>query len=339
MPERVWSVAVVGPGWVAGAYLDVFRKRDDVRVTHVVGSTVAGARAFVEVNRLDCAVHDKLDEALADQSLDIVGIFTPHHLHAPQAIAAARAGKHLIVEKPLCLTLADLRAMRAAAKDAGVKSISGFVLRWNPLLNIIRQNITAGTLGDVIFAEVDYLHGLVGKPYTKPWHCSRQTGGTSLLLGGCHAVDAIRYLVGQPVVEVSAVSTGRTGVLEYPSTEIALLKFADGSAGKVACCLECNMPYVFNVEVFGTKGCFRNNQFAGELFKGQTGFASFPTIMPDSADVTHHPFAGEVAHFIDCLNEDRRPLPDIEDAAETIEICLAAEMSARQGRPVALPLA
>jgi predicted dehydrogenase len=185
---------------------------------------------------------------------------------------------------------------------------------------------------------VDYLHSIVGKTYTKPWHVSRRTGGTSMLVGGCHAVDAIRFLVAQPVVEVSAVATSRTRELEYPSTEIALLKFADGSVGKVSVCLECVMPYVFNVEVFGTKGSFRNNQFASDQFKGQTGFATIPTITPDSSDVNHHPFAGEVDHFIRCLHEDRRPLPDIEDAAETIEICLAAEMSAQQNRPIKLPL-
>lgn len=338
MPNKIWNIAIVGPGWVAGAYLEAFRKRNDIRVTHVVASSKAGAQRFIEQYQLDAAALDRLEPALADESLDIVGVFTPHHLHAVAAVAAANAGKHLIVEKPLCLTLEDLRLMRSAAKNVGIKSITGFVLRWNPLLQIIRQNIVTGTLGDIICAEVDYLHGLVGKPYTKPWHCSRETAGTALLVGGCHAIDAMRFLVGQPVVEVSAMSTSRTKVLEYPSTEIALLRFADGSIGKVNCCLESNMPYVFNVEVLGTKGCFRNNQFAGDLYKGQTGFATVPTIMPDSSDVHHHPFVGEVDEFITALNENRRPMPDIEDAAETIEICLAAELSAQQRRPVALPL-
>lgn len=319
--------------------MDVFRKRGDLRVTHVVGRTVERAKQFAREQGLDCAVHDDLTAALADESLDIVGIFTPHHLHAEQAIAAAQAGKHLIIEKPVCLSLEELRAMKAAVNAAGVKTIVGFVLRWNPLLKMIRANIEAGTLGQIIFAETDYLHGLVGKTYTKRWHKSRETAGTAMLVGGCHAVVAIRFLLGQKVVEVSACSTTRTGELEYPGTEIALLKFADGSIGKVGCCLECNMPYVFNVEVYGTRGTFRNNRLAGDMFSGQTGFAEIPTIMPDSPDVSHHPFDGEVDHFIDCLNRDRRPLPDLDDAAETTEVCLAAEMSARLAQPIRLPLA
>lgn len=338
MSTKTWNVAIVGPGWVAGAYLEAFRQRNDVRVTHVVGSRLDSAATFVSAHNLNAATHDNIDAILADKSVDIVGIFTPHHLHAAVAVAAARAGKHLIVEKPLCLSLEELRAMRAAARSTGIKSITGFVLRWNPLLEMIRRNIVDGTLGEIIFAEVDYLHSIVGKVYTKPWHQKRETAGTSMLVGGCHAVDAIRFLVGKPVVEVSGVNTTRTTELEYPSTEIALLKFADGSVGKVSVCLECVMPYVFNVEVYGTRGSFRNNQFAGAAFDGQTGFATIPTIMPDSSDVHHHPFAGEVDHFIRCLHEDRRPLPDIEDAAETMEICLATEMSARQGKPVKLPL-
>ncbi|HSW44066.1 MAG TPA: Gfo/Idh/MocA family oxidoreductase [Phycisphaerae bacterium] len=338
MRKRTWNIAIVGPGWVAGAYLNSFRKRDDVRVTHVVGRRLARAKAFLDQHHLDCAVHDNLRPALADKAVDIVAVLTPNNVHAEQTIAAAKARKHVIIEKPVCLTLAELKAMRAAVRAAKVRTIVGYVLRWNPLLRIIRRHVADGRLGRIIYAETDYLHGLVGKDYTKPWHTTIATSGTSLLLGGCHAVDAIRYVVGRKVVEVSAYNTGRTKELDYPGTELTLLKFDDGSIGKVGCCLECNMPYVFNVEVYGTKGSFRNNLLAGDMLKGQTGFATIPTILPDSADVSHHPFDGEIAHFIDCLNRDRRPLPDLEDAAETTQVCLAAAMSAERGRPIRLPM-
>ena len=338
MAQKTYNAAIVGPGWVAEAYLNSFRKRDDVRVTHVVGRTQKRAAEFADAHHLDCTLHDDLKDALKDDALDIVGIFTPNHLHAEQAIAAANAGKHLIIEKPVCLTHDELKSLRKAVAKTGVKSIVGYVLRWNPLLQMIRHNITEGRLGKIIFAEADYLHGIVNKTYTKKWHTTKATAGTGLLLAGCHAIDAVRYLVGRTVVEVSAYSTGRTNKLDYPGTDILMLKFDDGTIGKVASCLECNMPYVFNVEVFGTKGTFRNNQLAGDMLAGQTGFATIPTIAPDSADVSHHPFDGEVEHFIDCLNRDRRPMPDLEDAAETTEICLAAEISAQQGKPVTLPL-
>ena len=231
--------------------------------------------------------------------------------------------------------------MRAAVRRAGVKTIVGFVLRWNPLLKIIRRNITDGRLGQIIFAETDYLHGIVGKPYTKPWHTTRETGGTSLLLGGCHAIDAIRFLVGRPVVEVSAYSTSRTEGARVPEHRNGPARNSTTARiGKVGCCLECEDA--LRVQ----RGGLRNGRQLPQqpvrrrpATKGQTGFATIPTIMPDSSDVSHHPFDGEVAEFIDALNTGRRPMPDIEDAAETMEICFAAEMSAKEGRPVKLPLA
>jgi predicted dehydrogenase len=95
---------------------------------------------------------------------------------------------------------------------------------------------------------------------------------------------------------------------------------------------------VFDVKLYGTEATFRNNQFYGDILAGQTDFATIPTVLPDSGDVSHHPFDGEVAELIDALNAGRRPVPDVEDAAETMEICLAAELSAKQGGPVRLPL-
>jgi predicted dehydrogenase len=302
-----------------------------------VGRTKEKAAAFARTYGLDCGVHDRMEDALGSD-VDIVGVFTPHDVHLEQVMASARAGKHMIVEKPLCMNADELRQMRAVVREAGVRTIVGFVLRWNPLLQLIRRNIEAGHLGRLIFAQCDYLHGLIGKSYTKPWHFRREIGGSSLLLAGCHAVDAVRFLVGQHVVEVQAYSTSRHPEFEYPPTEILLLKFEDGTLGKVASCLESKMPYVFDMQVFGTAGTFRNNQFYCDLLKGQTNFATIPTILPDSGDVSHHPFDGEVAEFLDSLAAGRRPMPDLEDAAETMEICFAAEMSAAQGRPVSLPL-
>ncbi|MCP4250781.1 MAG: Gfo/Idh/MocA family oxidoreductase, partial [bacterium] len=150
MAKRTWNFGIVGPGWVAGAYVSAFRKRDDIRVTHIVGRTVGRAAKFAEQWDIDCPLHDDVGDAVGDKSLDIVGIFTPHHLHARPAVAAAKAGKHLIIEKPVCLSPRELQAMRAAVKAAKVKTIVGFVLRWNPLLRMIRKNIAEGNLGKII---------------------------------------------------------------------------------------------------------------------------------------------------------------------------------------------
>jgi predicted dehydrogenase len=97
------------------------------------------------------------------------------------------------------------------------------------------------------------------------------------------------------------------------------------------------MPYRFNIGVYGTEGSIRNNEiFAPKLFDGQNDFMKIPCVLPDSADVAHHPFEGEVSHFLDCIVGDTRPFPDLEDAARTHELCFAADISAESGMPVTM---
>jgi len=97
------------------------------------------------------------------------------------------------------------------------------------------------------------------------------------------------------------------------------------------------MPYRFNIGVYGTEGAIRNNElFAPKFFPGQNDFLKVPCILPDSGDVAHHPFQGEASHFLDCIIDDKRPFPDLEDAAKTQAVCFAADLSAQSGKPVKL---
>ncbi|MFH1719331.1 MAG: gfo/Idh/MocA family oxidoreductase, partial [Planctomycetota bacterium] len=100
---------------------------------------------------------------------------------------------------------------------------------------------------------------------------------------------------------------------------------------------DARMPYRFNIGIYGTEGTLRNDElFAPKLFPGQKGFMKIPCILPDSADVAHHPFVDEVSYFLDCIINDERPYPDLEDAAKTHAVCFAADLSAESGKPVAI---
>ncbi|HNT89330.1 MAG TPA: gfo/Idh/MocA family oxidoreductase, partial [Candidatus Hydrogenedentes bacterium] len=126
---------------------------------------------------------------------------------------------------------------------------------------------------------------------------------------------------------------------EYNPTSCTLCKFTDGRVGKVASCIECIQPYVFNINLVGTQGTIRNNQiYSRSKFPGQTTWVQVPTVLPDSGDVTHHPFSHEAAHLIECILEDRESHANVADAYKTHEICYAADLSGKEGRPVRLPL-
>ena len=126
------------------------------------------------------------------------------------------------------------------------------------------------------------------RPTHHAWdlHSRKQTGGSAMLLVGCHAVDALRWLTGDEVVEVSAVSNNQRGLFEYAANVVAVLRFRSGIIGKTSVLLDCEMPYQFNMDLAGTEGTIRDNRlWSKRLLPGQTGWTTIPTILPDSGDV------------------------------------------------------
>ncbi len=343
--QRVLGVAVWGAGWVAGEHLRAFRRNPHVEVVAVGSRTVAGARrklAEVGLSADAVAVYDDLDALLANDRVQVVSVCTPNYLHADNVIRAARAGKHLVIEKPPAIDLASLRQMRDAVRAAGVRTIVSFVLRWNPLLRLIKSLREDGTLGEVVFARADYWHQIRPEEWAGyHWARTREGGGSIMLAGGCHAVDALRHLVGAEVVSVSArhgpVRPGSG--FEWPGTTVALLEFANGALAEASACVEATMPYVFNLEVLGERGSVRGNRLYAERLSGQTDWAEIPTILPDSGDVTHHPFQEEIDHFVASILADQEAQPNLEDAVRTTAVCLAADLAAAERQTVTLPLA
>ena len=154
-------------------------------------------------------------------------------------------------------------------------------------------------------------------------------------------MDGLRWFLGQEAEEVTAYANfSKSNPFDYQfePNSVTLVKFAGGAIGKVGSSIEAVMPYAFNILLMGDRGTIRNNQLFTRRWPGQKGWATIPTILPDSGDVTHHPFVGEVNHLLDCIRSDRESHCNIADAVKTHEICLAADASAREGRPVRLPL-
>ena len=335
------GVGIVGTGWVSGEHVKAYQRNPHTEVRGICGRTKEGAQRLAASTGLSCPTFTDYSEMLKRDDIHIISICTPNHLHAQEAIGAAEAGKHILIEKPAALNTKELVAMRKAVKKARVKTVVSFVLRWNPLFETIKSLLADDALGRIFYAEVDYFHG-IGPWYKQyAWNIKKKVGGSSLLSAGCHAVDGLRWFVGDEVVEVSSYSTRGNGKhfkeYEYDPTSVAILKFKKGAVGKVASCVESKMPYVFNIGLYGDKGSVRNNQLYSHKLPGQTGFATIPTILPDSGDVTHHPFQGEMNHLVDCILSNKESHVNLEDAFKTHEIIFAADYSARTGRPVKLP--
>ena len=333
------GVGIIGAGWVAGEHIRAFQSNPHTEVVALCSRTAAKAKAKAVETGIRCEILTGYEQLIAHQGVDIVAVATPPNCHREQAVAAAQAGKHLLLEKAMATTIVDCRAIRDAVAKAGIKSVVSFVLRWNPLFEIIKTQLADDAIG-----EVDYFHG-IGPWYVQyGWNVKKDVGVSSLLSAGCHAVDAVRWFMGGEVVEVFQYSTFGKGAdfrdYEYNPTSCTVCKFADGRVAKVSSCIECVQPYVFRINLVGKHGTIINNcVYSRKKFPGQSTWVQVPTILPDSGDVTHHPFTHEVVHFVECILHDKESHVNVADAYKTHEICFAADLSGKEGRPVKLPLA
>jgi predicted dehydrogenase len=340
MEDGKLGVAIHGAGWVAGAHAASWRKNPHVQVVSVSDLFKDRAQRLVEAHGLEASVRDDYDEVLGDDRVDVVDVCGPSHVHAEQGIAAAEAGKHVLVEKPVALSMDENRRLRDAVARAGVKSLAGFVLRWNPAAQTIKSLVDSGAIGDLFYLQADYWHGLGPSHHAWDLHSKRKTGGSAMLLAGCHAVDAMRWLAADEVEEVAAMSNNRKGLFEYDANVVAVMRFRGGAIGKTSALFDCEMPYQFNLDLAGTEGTIRDNRlWSKELLPGQTGWTVIPTVLPDSADVRHHPFDAEIDHFVECIRHDRESHCNLADAYRTHEVSMAIDRSLEEGgRPVRLPL-
>ncbi len=337
------NVGIVGLGWVAGAHIETFKTVSGARVSGVSSRRRLDESELEATYGVPLKVYGSYEEMLADPEIDIVDICTPHHLHAEQSIAAARAGKHLIIEKPLCLTVEDLAAMRRAIEDAGVGVCVCFECRFSEHFTMIQSCISEGLLGRIHFAEVDYYHG-IGPWYGQfGWNVKKKYAGSSLLTAGCHALDGLLMFMGGRVEEVVSHGTRSSNAIfspyEYDTTSVTLLKFEDGRLGKVASVVDCLQPYYFHIHLVGSEGSLLDNRIYSARLKGlsKEAWSTLETQLIDSGDVSHHPYEPQFQAFVDSVREGRAmPLTGVAEAWESHKVVFAADRSAREGRPVKL---
>ena len=335
------KVGIVGLGWVAGAHIEGFKAVDGVSVSAVCSRREHSARDLQERYGLPLKAYTDYAAMLADPAIDIVDICTPHPLHAEQIIAAAEAGKHLIIEKPICLNFEDAKRVRDAIAKAGVKVCVCFECRFSAHFTMIRSVLDQGLLGEVHYGEVDYYHG-VGPWYGQyEWNVKKDFGGSSLLTAGCHALDALLFFMSGSVEEVTSYQTGSRAEVfepyEYATTSTTLLKFGNGNLGKVASCIDCLQPYYFHIHLVGSEGSLLDNRIYSSKLKGmvKTRWSTLETSLVNSGDVSDHPYPAQFQAFADSIRSDRAmPLTDFDTAFETHRVVFGADLSAAEGRPV-----
>jgi len=337
------NVGIIGYGWVATAHIAAINATAHAQVTAVHSSRPVDPAVLTARHGPGIRFHETLEGMLADPSIDVISICSYPWLHAEHAQAAAKAGKHLIIEKPLALSWDECLAVRDAVAAAGVLTCVCFECRYSAQFLSTRSVIDAGLLGEVHYGEIDYYHG-IGPWYGQyRWNVTKKGGGSSLLSAGCHALDALLLCLGSDVAEVHSMSTKSRSAdftpYEYDTTAVTLVRFRDGRVGKTASIIDCMQPYYFHTHLVGSQGSLLDNKFHSSrlagLNKNQWSNLSFPLV--DSGDVKDHPYQNQFEAFFAAIGRrEEMKLTSLTDALQTHRVIFAADESARTGRPVAL---
>lgn len=336
------NVGIIGYGWVATAHIEAINQCEQAQVTAIYSSRQLNASELSAQWGSPITVYNDLDRMLSDDAINVISICSYPYQHKEQAIKAAKAGKHLIIEKPLALSWEDCQEVQASVEKAGVHVCVCFECRFSNQFKVTKSIIDEGLLGELHYGEIDYYHG-IGPWYGQfRWNIKKEAGGSSLLSAGCHALDALLLCMNSKVAEVSSfVTKSRSNVFEpyeYAPTSVTILKFENGSVGKCASSIDCLQPYYFHTHLLGSHGSLLDYKFhSSKLNTDKGGWSNLSMKMLDSGDVSDHPYLDQFDAFFQSIRVDQKmPLTNLDLAMQTFEVLFAADRSAEVGKPVQL---
>lgn len=270
-------------------------------------------------------------DLLGRTDIDVVTVAVPDQMHREISCAMLRAGKHVLCEKPLALTREDVRAIVEAEDASGCKFMVGQICRFTPAFEKAKEIVDSGAIGDVYYVESEYAHDYMYLCDT--WRADPLRHG--VIGGGCHAVDLLRWLAGDPR-EVFAYGTHKLlPQVPYDDATIAVLKFPNNVIGKVFVSTGCKRDYTMRTLVYGTKGtiiCDNTSPTMTLFTAGADGMAHEPQIL--DVPVNNHNAAREFEVFAEAILADEPVPTDAREGARTVEVCLAIIESSTTGSVV-----
>ena len=341
---------IVGAGTVAAMHADAIAALPSARLVAVTDVDVSAAEALA-ASRGAAAERD-LDALLARGDVDVVCVCVPSGQHAELGMRAGKAGKHLVVEKPVDVTLEAADRLIRAARAAGVALTVISQHRFDPGLIEARGLIDEGALGRLVLGEASTKWYRSQAYYdSAAWRGTWAMDGGSLLNQGIHYVDLLRWCMG-PVAEVTAVCTTQAHQIEAEDTSLAIVRFTSGAVGTIMSSTAAFPGFPQRLEITGTKGTVIIED--GRLVSRAFGTPAQPADSgaqpadsgaqpadrpgaaadPAALDVSGH--AAQLADLLAAIDEGRAPAVDGEAGRAALEIVCAVYESSRLGRTVTL---
>jgi myo-inositol 2-dehydrogenase/D-chiro-inositol 1-dehydrogenase len=345
MKTRV-NVGLIGSQFISAIHAESLSHCQSATMLAVASPTQGNAEKFAKTHDIPHHFTD-YRELLAMPEIDMVVIGIPNDLHCEVVVAAANAGKHIVIEKPFCLNMAEADQMIDAANKANIKLMYAEELCFAPKYVRLKELLDSGALGEPTLIKQSEKHDGPHAPHF--WDVERSGGGVVMDMG-CHAIEFFRWMLGRPPVKsVYAQMSTQVHMDKTVGEDNALLilEFENGVIGLAEESWTKLGGMDDRAEAHGSKGVAFADLLHGNSIEtySQEGYGyavekagttkgwSF-TIYEEAYNYGFHQ---EMAHFVDCVQNDKQPIVTGEDARAVLEIIFAAYESARTGRKVELP--
>ncbi len=350
--SRTFGFGIVGCGMIANFHAKAIADIRGAKLVACYDAVAASADRLAAAQ--GCRAYHKLDEMLADPEVDVITIGTPSGAHMEPAVAAARAGKHVIVEKPLEITLKRCDQIIRECEKNKVKLSAIFPSRFHRSSNELKRAMTEGRFGRLTLGEA-YVKWYRSQAYydSGAWRGTWELdGGGALMNQAIHSVDLLTWLMG-PVVEITA----QAGLLAHEriaveDTVVATLKFANGALGVIEATTAAYPGYLKRIEIHGSEGSAAMEEedvVTWDFAKKGRGDAAIKKRMAESIStaggasdpsaIGHHGHTEQFRDLLDAVRENRQPVVDGIEGRRSVEIILGIYKAAETGKAVKLPLA
>jgi predicted dehydrogenase len=345
--KKTYGIALIGAGTIARVHARAIAEIGNASLVGVYDTFEPASRALAtELGGLDWT--GNLDELLANDDLDVVSICTPSGTHADLAVQAARAGKHLIVEKPLDITLAQADRIIAAAQENGVKLTGIFPYRFRTGACKAKEAIEQGRLGRLVLADA-YVKWYRSQDYYQGWHGTwALDGGGALINQAIHNIDLLQWLAG-PVDTIYGHTATLGHEMETEDTASAVLTFSGGAMGVIQGATSCWPGDPARAEIHGTQGTIVLEEGRISAWKLADNTPEEERTMitleeqeghtfDDPAAVPHTGHRLQLEDMLQAIEQDRAPRVSGVEARKAIEVIRAVYLSAQRGQVMRLPL-
>lgn len=319
-------LAVLGAGGIAGFHVQGILTHGD-KAECVALCDVSEANLTLRARQLGNrpALYRDWDTMFAEQEdIDAVIIALPHHLHAPAILAAAAAGKHILCEKPMCMTLSEADSILGAVARAGVTYMSAHNQLFTPVVQEAKRLLGEGRIGSLRWLRTQDAFVAGAESMQGTWRGSfASQGGGELIDTGYHPSYLLLYLAGAPVAEVRGSMSRFHMSIEGEDTASVQVRFQNGVLGELLTSWAMPLPYgTHQLHLVGDEGELFGS--GSELFYRPVGFHEPAKRTLPKVDT----FSEEVGHFADCLLTGSRPLHGAEEGRAVLELILRATESA-----------